>query len=252
MNDRSIDRTDLESPNSEPNSPDPVLESYFRQQLEQLYADPSQSLVTNDETDSIKLGGTAVEQVQGKDEEEYDFRLFKRLLAPGLASLGASNGPQRIALRSPSPTSGELGFTNGRRPDTYYFTGDTGAELAEEYAAAAVSGQDIMEGLKMRWRGMELPWRVTVIQTTESSKVVGLELQRRTQISERKRSGKKRRIVIRKKFEAKAAKEKATRQSQAEKEAAEREKRTRKNREKKVKKRQKDKLKKVNGMQDPA
>lgn len=99
---------------------------------------------------------------------------------------------------------------------------------------------------------MELPWRVTVIQTTESSKVVGLELQRRTQISERKRSGKKRRIVIRKNFEAKAVKEKATRQSQAEKEAAEREKRTRKNREKKVKKRQKDKLKKVNGMQDPA
>lgn len=97
-----------------------------------------------------------------------------------------------------------------------------------------------------------MPWRVTVIKTTVPSKVVGLEHQSQAQTSRRKRSGKRRRIVIRKKYEARAAKEVASRQSQAEKEAAEREKRTRKNREKKVKKRQKDKLKKVDHMQDPA
>ena len=97
---------------------------------------------------------------------------------------------------------------------------------------------------------MELPWRVTSITTTERDKVVGLEHQCQVQSNSRKRSGKKRRIVIRQKLEARAAKEAVARQSQAEKGAAEREKRTRKNREKKVKKRQKDKLKKDSDARD--
>lgn len=99
---------------------------------------------------------------------------------------------------------------------------------------------------------MELPWRVTVIKTTQSGQLVGLEHHTQAQSGRKKRSGKKRRIVIRKKFEARAAKKVAARQIQTEKEAAEREKRTRKNREKKVKKRQKDKLKKVNDVEVPA
>lgn len=99
---------------------------------------------------------------------------------------------------------------------------------------------------------MELPWRVTVIKATEPGKVVALEHQAHVQPNGRKRSGKKRRIVIRQKLEARAAKEVIARQNQAVKEAAEREKRTRKNREKKVKKRQKDKLKKIHDVQDPA
>ena len=99
---------------------------------------------------------------------------------------------------------------------------------------------------------MELPWRVTVIKTTNPGKVVGLEHQSQAQTNRRKRSGKKRRLVLRKMSEARAAKEVAATQTQAEKEAAKQEKRTRKNREKKVKKRQKDKLKKVKDAQDPA
>lgn len=99
---------------------------------------------------------------------------------------------------------------------------------------------------------MELPWRVTVIKTTQSGKAVGLEHHSQAQSSRRKRSGKKRRITIRKKFEARAAEKVAARQIQTEKEAAEREKRTRKNREKKVKRRQKDKLKKVHDVGVPA
>ena len=99
---------------------------------------------------------------------------------------------------------------------------------------------------------MELPWRVTVVQSTKGSKVVGPEHQSRIETTRRKRSGKKRRIVIRKKIEARIAQKVANIQSQVEKDAAEREKRTRKNREKKVKKRQKDKAKKVNVVQDSA
>ena len=98
---------------------------------------------------------------------------------------------------------------------------------------------------------MELPWRVTVIKTTEPGKVVGLEQQLQAQTNRRKRSGKKRRILIRQKLEARAVQEVVARQKQTEKEAAEREKRTRRNREKKVKKKQKDQLKKMIDVQDP-
>ena len=151
MGDRSIGRADLESSTTEPDSPNPDLETYYRQQLEQLYTDPSQALAANDGTELGHLVGATAELVQGKDEEEYDFRLFTRPSASGPASAGASNVLQRIALRSPSPTSGGSAFVDGRRPDSYYFAGDTGGELAAQYAQAAVSGQDIMQGLKMRW-----------------------------------------------------------------------------------------------------
>lgn len=153
MGDRSIGRADIESSTTEPNSPNPALETYYRQQLEQLYAEPSEAVAANDGAELGNIGGATTESVQGEDEEEYDFRLFKRPSELGPASVGASNVLQRIALRSPSPASGESAFANGRRPDEYYFTGDTGRELAEQYAQAAVSGQDIMEGLKMRWVG---------------------------------------------------------------------------------------------------
>ena len=98
---------------------------------------------------------------------------------------------------------------------------------------------------------MELPWRVTVIKTTEAGKALGLYHQSHAPSNRRKRSGKKRRIMIRQKLNARAAKELIAVQNQALKKAAEQEKRTRKNREKKVKRRQKDKLKKMNDVQGP-
>ena len=61
----------------------------------------------------------------------------------------------------------------------------------------------------------------------------------------KKRSGKKRRIAIRKKMQAIEEKKSAAKRSQAEKEAAEKEKRTRRNREKKVKRKQKEKMQKT-------
>lgn len=151
MEDHSIDRADLDSPTTEPNSPDPILQSYFRQQLQQRYADPSQTLTTNNGAEVDSTRGSATEQVQPDQEDAYDFRLFTRPSNSGLASIGKSSAPQRITLKSPSPAAGGLDPESGGRPDTYYFTGDTGSELAEQYARAAVSGEDVDEGLKMRW-----------------------------------------------------------------------------------------------------
>ena len=148
MNDHSVDRINLESPITEPTSLDPVLESIYRQQLEQRYASP---LEANDGIGSDIACDADLEQSQRDEGEGYEFRLFTRPSALGPASLSRSNGPHRITLRSPSPTDGGLDLTCRGRPDKYYFTGDTSPELAKQYTQAAVSGQDIFEGLKRRW-----------------------------------------------------------------------------------------------------
>ena len=151
MGDRNIGRMDRESSTSEPNSPDSVLESYLRQQLEKLYADPSEALAASDGTQKDKNDQAIAENAQGDDDDkEYEFHLFRRSLVSGPA-LNGTSGPQRIALRSPSPAGDGPHFVNGGRPDEYYFSGNTSAELAEQYAQAAVSEQDIISGLKIRW-----------------------------------------------------------------------------------------------------
>ena len=151
MGDRSINRIDHESSTSEPISPDPVLESYFRQQLEKLYADPSQALAASEGTQNDKNDQAIAETARDDDGEEYEFHLFRRSLVSGPALIGTSSGPQRIALRSPSPAGDGPGFVNGGRPHEYYFSGDTSAELAEQYAQVALSEKDIISGLKIRW-----------------------------------------------------------------------------------------------------
>lgn len=151
MGDRSIGRIDLDSSTSKLNSPDPVLESYFRQQLEKLYADSSQALAASDGTEKDKNDQAIAENDQDDDDEGYEFHLFRRSLLSEPALIGTTSRPQRIALRSPSPAGNGPHFVNGGRPDEYYFSGDTSAELAEQYAQAAVSVQDIISGFKIRW-----------------------------------------------------------------------------------------------------
>ena len=151
MGDPRIARTEIGLSDTEPNSPDPVLETYFRQQLELLYADPFQGLAANDATKLGKHDEVTVEQAQCEGEEVYEFRLFTTSSALGPASLGGGDFSHRIALRSPSPAGGGSRFTARGRPDEYYFAGHAGLELAEQYLEAAVSGQDIIDGLKMKW-----------------------------------------------------------------------------------------------------
>lgn len=152
MDSRSVELTDLESPTTEASSlGDPLLESYYLQQLQQQYADPSQALAANGGAELDVTHEATSEQAQGEKAEQYDFRLFTRPSALGPASVGTSNGPQRVTLRSPSPVGDALGLTIRGRPDEYYFSGVTSPELAEQYTRAAVCGQEIIEGLNMRW-----------------------------------------------------------------------------------------------------
>lgn len=63
----------------------------------------------------------------------------------------------------------------------------------------------------------------------------------------KKRTGKKRRILIRRRLALRTAQQKAKAATLAEREVADRQKRTQRNREKKVKKKQRDKAKKAQG-----
>lgn len=74
---------------------------------------------------------------------------------------------------------------------------------------------------------------------------LGLAAKQSLSSTNRKRVGKKRRVLIRKKLALVRAKEAVANMTSAEREAAEREKRTRRNREKKVKKKSRDKLKRM-------
>ena len=182
-----------------------------------------------------------VEQNTSHEDEAYSFRLFAKSGVPGPQE-GEEQGPPKISLRSPSPASGEPGFVHTERSVTYYFTGETSAERAEQYRIAAVSGEQLLQGLGTRWvcspvfpvwllltvfikPGFEMPWRVTILKATGRIMATSSFDTSQTVIGKKKRIGKKRRIAVRKH------------------KAAEREKRTKKNRDKKVKKRQKEKLK---------
>ena len=147
----SVRRTDLESRSSsyEPIDSDPILETQFREQLEQIYADGTISEGI-DGGGSGMIGAAVAHQPAVEDEENYEFRLFARPSAAG-PSNEAGITTQMITLRSPTPLGGEPGFVNQRRSERYYFTGTASAELMDQYHKAAVSGETILEGLKVRW-----------------------------------------------------------------------------------------------------
>ncbi|KAL9101513.1 MAG: hypothetical protein Q9163_003239 [Psora crenata] len=180
------------------------------------------------------------------DADGYDFRLFARPTKAQQGPAAPKSAVQRVVLRSPTPARGEPGFIISRRADHFYFTGSTSSEQAEQYRQAAVSGEDLMAGLKTRWRGCELPWRVTVLKSPLPSRTVNpLQAVHPADAKRTKRSGKKRRIVLRKRLAAENARKLATQQSNAEREELEKGKRNQKNRERKIKRRQKEREKKA-------
>lgn len=153
-----IRRSDRNSDSSdESNSHDPELEARFREQLSRSY-DESVQVEDKDRDGSRSGNGVLAKEVDNEDEEVYEFRLFKKPSGPEISNR-SHHIFQKIALRSPTPESGEPGFLKPRRPDNYYFTGDANAELVEQYQRAAVSGAEILEGLKARW-----VWSLLVIR----------------------------------------------------------------------------------------
>lgn len=126
--------------------------------------------------------------------EEFAFRLFSST-APAAKVVIPDDDEGR-------PTGD--GAMDKRRPISYYITPEPTPRQREEFASAAVSGEDVLERAKQRCWGMEMPWRVTHVTAQEKLKgVQGAAAPNRTGDDEhesarkRKRPGKKKRITLR-------------------------------------------------------
>ena len=141
---------DPEASSEDNESIDHALEAQLREYFQPQYVNgitQSQDSQTNRVEDA---SSNLVEQDLNDEDEGYSFRLFARPVVPGLPE-GEEQGPRKISLRSPSPASGEPGFVKAERPATYYFTGEISEERADQYRKAAVSGEQLLQGLKTRW-----------------------------------------------------------------------------------------------------
>lgn len=145
-------RTDLHSQSSseELQSPDPTLEARFHEQLKQAYVDSNPQLEPIEDDILRGADGSNIGPPPGEHEEAYEFRLFAKPSGSGPLKEGCQ-GLQRIALRSPTPVNREPGFVEPLRPEAFHFTGITSAEQVERYQKAAVSGEEILKGMNVRW-----------------------------------------------------------------------------------------------------
>ena len=254
----SVRRADLHSDSSSSQSPSPNENLYIKK-LAATYHVPSNPLFAS----QGPLDEKDVSSSLSEDVEAFEFSLFSKRATAG-TSEGASASAPKIQLRSPSPINPIPGFIVPRRPHDYYFTGQVTSERSVQFRQAAVSGEQIIQGLRTRWvslhkvrlfgrkgvdfrqKGCELPWRVTVISSTSPiNGERGTCTVRDVDPVGRRRKGKKRRITIRKRSAIGEQRKKTSEQTRGAKEEAEKEKRNKKNRERKVKRRQKEREKKA-------
>ncbi|MCJ1380126.1 hypothetical protein MMC17_003229 [Xylographa soralifera] len=246
MGTHSIRREDLYSASvsTRSSSPDQGVKALLKQQYGSLHQPPTKESSPVPAVAIAAFRGHALDQTDAEEEDAYEFRLFARPAIDALSSNGEPTKASRIVLRSPSPTVGQPGFVQPRRPDSYYFTTKATAEEESRYESAALSGEAVRAEQLRRWPGCELSWRVMTIKLSSTGSTNRSTVTSDVQAG-KKRAGKKRRIVLRKRLVLEKAKKAALSMSKIEREAAEREKRTRRNREKKVKKKEKEKLKKA-------
>ena len=158
-----------------------------------------------------------------------EFRLF---------ATGDGTKAQRITLRSPTPQAAGNGLVS--RPQAYYFSGEATEHQLHQYRYAAITGDEIREELNRRWKGCELPWRVSVIRVPAIPRTSAKSTTKIVPDGRKRcRKGKKTRIAIRKRVaKVQVLKVEKVREAE-EKDQAEKEKRNARNREKKIKRRQK-------------
>ncbi|KAK3501630.1 hypothetical protein B0T13DRAFT_535002 [Neurospora crassa] len=208
----------------------------------------------SDEEDTPMQDQAPLEEEE--EATEFEFRLF------------STSAPQKIVLPSKDEEDGAGETVIADRPISYYIRGELTPEEQEQFRAAAVTSQDILNWAKQRAWGLEVPWRVRKIVVTVKGKkadraaaatalhgqpvATGTEVQQQAGGSEqqkkkKKRLGKKGRIAMRIKEKARKEKEEAEQKQKMTKEEHLKEKKKRLNREKKLKRRQKEKEKKMAG-----
>lgn len=238
-----------------PSEPDLELEAQFRARLASIYGPPSYPAPETSPYNETSHFHGDVEVAEKELELEFEFRLFSTT-APGKPGNEVGATAQKIILVDEEEEIGHGGFVVPERNRGYYFAEKAGGERKLRFKIMALSGEEVLSRARKRAWGLEVPWRVRVLNVAgkHSNKeavdiMVGVE--EGDNGGKKKRPGKQRRILLR---ERKKSREKAQEQKKAEKEKkeeAEREKRTRRNREKKVKRKLKEKAKKAcGGMED--
>ncbi|KAL8674589.1 MAG: hypothetical protein Q9168_001032 [Polycauliona sp. 1 TL-2023] len=171
------------------------------------------------------------------DEEAYEFQLFSQKSRQSAAS---TLQPPKILLRSPSPETKEPGFVRIARSQDFYFTGAVTLHDRRQYQEAAIEGERVLSESQTAWPGSQLYWRLTTLTCPpEKQGNANPEISGTVPAGKRKRPGKKRRIAVRIKTQARRKREEVIRVAEAEKTEFLTEKRTRRNREKKLKRREK-------------
>lgn len=228
---RVVDRSDLLSEHSTP-PPSPCVQEIRR--LDDF------EFIKHDEAPGYEDGQN--------EDEELDFLLF----APTNGTINSALEVPRIRVQTPPLTTGEPGFTNPNRDESYYFTHEPSDDAKARFDDVAVTAQDVLARSESIWPGSSYPWKVLRVQNTKGQRIIisnsntlFAKLSDNFPNSKRKRPGKKARIQVRTKLATAKTRQDESRKAAEQKEAEEREKRTRRNREKKVKKKQREKAKKV-------
>lgn len=161
---------------------------------------------------------------------EFAFRLFN-----------STRPSQKVVLEEDLGPQGDGGFAFPR-PLSHYMATNLTADQKQQYAFAAVSGDEVLARSKDRAWGLELPWKVTNIAVTRRRRP-GESTCTAEEVTEKKKGkpGKKQRISLRKRAKTREETERAEAQKLLEKEEHSKDKKKRMNRLKKLRKRAKNK-----------
>ncbi|KAH7008139.1 hypothetical protein EDB80DRAFT_892603 [Ilyonectria destructans] len=161
---------------------------------------------------------------------EFAFRMFN-----------STRSSQKVVLEEDLGPQGDGGFAFPR-PLSHYMATNLTADQKQQYAFAAVSGDEVLARSKDRAWGLELPWKVTNIAVTRKRRP-GESTCTAEEVTEKKKGkpGKKQRISLRKRAKTREETERAEAQKLLEKEEHSKDKKKRMNRLKKLRKRAKNK-----------
>lgn len=274
-------------PSTPPLSPEPELAALFKAQYDKFYEithDPA--FIADLSTQPKNAGSDNSGHVMGQDghasvaaareanrekeklqeaEDGFEFRLFaprpaakKTADADGSGSGQAEETVTRIQLIDDGDdgVGGEGAFVGRGRKEEFYFAAPATGKKKEEFEMMAVSGEEVQGQLTVRYKGLEVPWKVRTLRVKGKTwrlkddnglKACIAGTMEGEVLGKKKKPGKKRRIVLRTRMkEIAEEKEKRSREAR-EKEEREKEKKKRLNGLKRAKKRAKDKARKAGG-----
>ncbi|KPM35190.1 hypothetical protein AK830_g11387 [Neonectria ditissima] len=169
---------------------------------------------------------------EGAGNEEFAFRMFS-----------STQPSQKVVLEEDTGPKGVGGFAHPR-PLSYYMLTNLTSNQKQQYAFAAMSGDEVLARSKDRPWGLEQPWKVTKIAVTRKRKpeesvcMVEGETEKK---KKKPRPGKKQRILLRNRAKADEERKRAEAQKLLDKEEHSKDKKKRMNRLKKLRKRAKNK-----------